>query len=147
MSPRQPVRCAGLVANDEYLSETGSSIRIRRADVRRVQLRRGSPVQHPGVMILFGIILLTVGLYEVGRVVSWLLHGGVLLDLEVLLLVSVLLGAFALYEAVLRVPILLVRTARGSRRLLFRRPVNDEELQEFARALETEFGYAVEIRL
>jgi hypothetical protein len=147
VSPREPIACAGIVADEEWLAEAGSRIRISRADVRRVELRRGSPVQHPLVMFVFGIILLSAGLFEVGRVVTWLLHRTVLLGEEVLLLVFLILGGYALYEAVQRVPLLLVRTTRGSRRLLFRRPVSREQLEGFARALETEFGHSVDIRL
>jgi hypothetical protein len=50
-------------------------------------------------------------------------------------------------EAVQRVPILLVRTTRGSRRLLVCGPVTPEQLEGFAWTLETEFGYSLNVRM
>jgi hypothetical protein len=147
MSQKEPLRCAGLVVDDDNLSESGNRIRIPRTDVRSLELRRGSPVQHPLVMFVFGTALLAAGLYEVGRIVGWWFHGGVLFGNEVLLLAFLLLGGYAVYEAVQRVPMRLVRTNRGPRRLLFRRPVSRAQLAEFARALETELGQSVEVRL
>jgi hypothetical protein len=98
-------------------------------------------------MFVFGALMLSLGLFEVGRIVVWLFMGGVIIDRELLLLCLLILGGYALYELVQRVPILLVRTVRGSRRLEFRRPVSPEQLQEFARALEMELGCRVDVRL
>ena len=142
MSRPGQIEYLGLVAGDEYLAERGTRSRIPRSEIESIDFRYGSAAQHPVLMFLFGVVALAAGLYPLRRIVQWL-QGGVLLDLEVTLVAFLVLGGYALYEAVQRVPILVVRTIRGTKRLAFSGPVKQDELKEFLRRLETELAYPV----
>lgn len=146
MSAPQPVEYGGIAADHEHITEAGvgTCTRIPRESVRSVELARASPVKHPLLMFAFGILFVAGGLWGLGRIVTWFLFGGVLSELEGGLVAFLALGAYALYEsAVKRVPVLYVRTTRGTRKLVFWGRVNGEGARQFLRRLETEFGYTV----
>ena len=143
-----PIEYLGVVATDEHLAEGAAPLlRIPRSEIVRLDVRLGSPVQHPVWMFLFGLVAVAAGLYPIRRLVQWWFNGGGLFDKEVLLVAFLVLGVYSLYEAVQRVPILRVRTTRGVRRLAFRGRVQRDELHRFLRRLETELGYPVNVHL
>jgi hypothetical protein len=144
MSEPERIEYLGVVAGHQYLAERGApQRRIPRAEIESIDVRRGSPVQHPMLLFLFGLVAVAAGLYPIRRLVQWWWNGGMLWDREVLLLIFLPLGIHSLWEAVQRVPILLVRTTRGVKRVAFRGKVRPEELRQFLRRLETDFGYPV----
>jgi hypothetical protein len=142
MSQPRQIEYLGVVAGDEFLSERGAHLRIPRFEVQSIDFRYGSPARHPLLMVLFGLVAVALGLYGAARFVQWF-QGAPVWPREALLVALLVLGGYALYEAVQRAPLLIVRTARGTRRLELHGTVKQEELQEFLRRLETELGYPV----
>jgi hypothetical protein len=146
MSAPQPAQFAGIAADHEQITEAGvgTCTRIPREVVRSVELARASPVKHPLLMFVFGLVFVAGGLYGLRRIITWFLVGGVISELHVGLVAFLALGAYALYESALkRVPVLLVRTTRGTRKLVFLGPVTREGILQFLRRLDTEFGYTI----
>jgi hypothetical protein len=142
MSAPRWAEYAGIVADHEHIAATG--IRIPREVIQSVKLTRASPVKHPLLMFVFGLVFVAGGLWGVRRIVTWFLFGGVITDLDVGLIAFLALGAYALYESAFkRVPVLLVRTTRGTRKLEFWGPVTREGVLQFLRRLEVDFGYTV----
>ncbi len=146
-SERDRIEYRGIVASDEYITERGApQLRIPRSDVEAIDVRLCSPVQHPVLAFVFGLAAVAVGLYPLRRIFEWL-RGAPLIDLEVALVGFLVLGVYALYEASQRVRVLVVRTARGARKLSFRGRVRRDELNEFLDRLATDLGYVVHSQL
>lgn len=146
MSAQEPIEYAGVVASPDGLAEKGSRLRVPRAEIQSVAFLHGSSAQHPIWMFFFGVILIALGLYSLRRAYAWWFQGGGVWDIELLMVGFLVLGVYALWEAVRRVPLLLVRTSRGTRRLVFQGTVTREQIHEFLQQLEREFGYAVHSR-
>jgi hypothetical protein len=143
MSAREPIEYAGVVASPDGLAEKGSRLRVPRAEIQSVEFLHGSSAQHPLWMFVFGVILVALGLYPLRRTYAWWFQGAGIMDVELLMVGFLVLGVYALWEAVKRVPLLLVRTTRGSRRLVFQKAVTREAVEDFLRRLESEFDYTV----
>jgi hypothetical protein len=143
MNLTKPIEYLGIVAGPEQIAETRARIRVPRSEVESIRFAHASPVQHPVIMFLFGIVLVAVGLFEARRLFDWLFHGAAILDVEFFLFSLLLMGVYSLFEAVRRVPVLLVKTTRGTRRMVFRCVVDPVNVGQFLRCLETDFGYPV----
>ena len=143
MSAREPVEYAGVVASADGLAEKGSRDRVPGSEIRSIEFMRGSTAQHPFWMFLFGLILVGLGLFSLQRIFAWWFQGAQIMESNFLMVWLLVIGTYALWEAVKREPLLLIRTTRGSRRLEFQGAVTVEEVQEFLQRLESEFGYTV----
>jgi hypothetical protein len=147
MSTQEPIEYAGIVAGPDGVAERGGRGRVPHEEIRSIELLRGSPAQHPFWMFVFGVILVALGFFSLRRLYAWWFQGAGIFDFELLMGAFLVLGIYALWEAAQRVPLLLVRTARGPRRLVFQGAVTSEELQDFLQRLENEFGYTVRSRV
>lgn len=116
---------------------------IPAAEIRSMKVVLGSEVQHPLMLLLFGIGLVGLGLLPV---LHWLM-GGILVGKEVLLLIWPFLGSYAIFEAVKKKPLLLVETTTGRKKITFRGSVERQELEAFIEKAKTEFGYIIDSRL
>jgi hypothetical protein len=126
--------------------EIGSRPRstIPRGAIECIRLRYGVRARHPFMLALFGVMLIAVGATPIPHLMSWLRHGGTAFDLEVLVLVLVVFGASAIYEAVQRGYRLDVETAFGRQRLEFHKGAPLAEIETFIGQVERYFGYSVE---
>jgi hypothetical protein len=116
---------------------------VSRDDVLSIELVRASESAHPVIQTAFGMTLIGIGLIPVPVII---LHGAVSKPV-LALFVMVGLGAYLIYDAWRRVPLLRVKTIRGTARLAFRSRVDPEQLRAFIREAEETFGYSIEVNM
>lgn len=115
-----------------------------RKRIEHLRLRYGFQVRNPLLLALFGLVLVGVGVIPLVHAAVWLIRGGIFLGLEMLLLVPLVLGLMALYQAFRRGYVLEVETTVGLRSFEFSKGVNPSEVETFLAQAESAFGYSIE---
>jgi hypothetical protein len=116
---------------------------VSRDDVLSIELVRASESAHPVIQTAFGMTLFCIGLIPVPVIILF----GVVSKPVLALFVMVGLGAYVVFDAWRRVPLLKVRTIRGTVRLAFRSRVDPEQLRAFIREAEETFAYSIVVNI
>jgi hypothetical protein len=144
------MRChevGGVCVSASSLSECDrgrSRIAVARPVTGEVRLCHGFLAAHPLLLATFGAVLLGVGLVGAWGVAAWLLRGGTLQDVVLLLIWAGPIGGWFLYDASRRGYYLAVRTRHGWQKLVFAKGTSREAIEGLLRSAEAEFGYAIE---
>jgi hypothetical protein len=145
------VTLLGVVLTDEDVTEWEHDQRmvsVPRADIVELRYERGFHSERPVAQALLGATLLGAGLFVAYRFLEGLLQDGSALyfpkTVAALGVVLPILGGWALVTAARRGQLLRVHLKNGDRRkLVLARPVDDDELEEFAARARDELGYSV----
>jgi hypothetical protein len=114
------------------------------ARVEHLRLRYGFRARHPLLLGLFGLVLVGLGIVPILRALAWAAEGGTYILNEVFMVVWLLLGVGALYQALRRGFVLEVKTTTGCQSFEFTKGVSAQELGAFLDHVEQTFGYAIE---
>jgi len=128
-------------------SERTARLLVPRDEINRIELIRAVEAAHPLLLCGFGFLLIAIGLLSLPVILGWLDRGGGASWKVFALPTAILLGAWMVYDALKRVPLLRLDTIRGTRKLVFQSRASREELIEFVRQAEARFGYSIEIRI
>ena len=147
MNPQQPIGYAGICFTPDRVLELDGQrtvAAVPRADIWTVRLCYGVRAKHPLLLAVLGFTVLGVGLYQVPLVAEWFLHGGVLHEVQVGLLVNIFLGGWILWQACSRGYLLVIDTRGGRQTLEFASVAMRPELERFLVAVESCFAYTIE---
>ena len=117
---------------------------VPRSAIERAVLRRGWQALHPLRQILFGGILLAIGLVPVPAILAWLIHGGAISDVIVMLPSLAVFGAWVVYDGLRRGYHLAIEASMGKGKIRFDRKPDPAKLAGFLHEAERRFGYAIE---
>jgi hypothetical protein len=117
--------------------------RVPRHTIEAIELRYGSRSERPLLQSVFGFGLIGLGLYPLPGIVEWFLHGGVIHDWTVWLLVNVPLGTWMVWWALRPGYYLWVVAPQGSRKIAFAKIENRMDLDQFLGEANTTLGYNI----
>jgi hypothetical protein len=114
---------------------------LSRADVNHLELHRGFTAERPVIQIIFSLALLVFCLLPIRTIVVWLIYGGTLYDVILILLMLLPLGIWLLINALHRGLYILARLSNSkSNKLAFKGTPSIEELQKFAGEVSSRYG-------
>ena len=146
MEPATDLVCSGVRFTNRSVSQLDGdrvSVSIPRDSIRHLSLGYGFQSERPLLQVLFGSIILAVGVWPVIRIARWLFFGGDLSTLEVLLVGFLIFGVWGVYSAVKRGYYILVETDRDRRKLAFSSPVARDDIQSFLADVHSTLDYEV----
>jgi hypothetical protein len=108
---------------------------IKAEDVNDVTGHYGARSAHPIVQIVVGAAMSLLLIDTIQNVIHWLRHGGVMMDIELLLAIPGGLGVWLLIDAFSRGYYLLVRTNGGQQKIVFERKTPPETVNDFCEKL------------
>lgn len=151
MSADPELRLHRICISASSIAEVVQNVRlvsIARSDVHKLYIRRGVIAERPWILTLFGLALTAVGvfaaLYTWDAVFGDGHHQTVVLDIPEIGLLLLGFGPAMLVAAFRRGAVLLVETARSTRKLGFGAKVGHEELARFVDAARSS-GLDVEV--
>ena len=151
MSTDPELRLHRICISASLIAEMVHNVRlvsIPRSDVHKLYVRRGFITERPLVLTLFGLALTAVGAFA--ALYLWEVafgdrhHGAVMLKLPAVGLTMIGFGPGMIVAAFRRGAVLLVETARETRKLGFGARVGREELAQFVDAVRSS-GIDVEV--
>jgi hypothetical protein len=131
-----------LIASDRLAELDGSRVvaSVSRENFRSGEITVARVCKRPYVLSLIALALIVLGALTARGVIIWLLYGGTH-SMEVIMMILLIpAGAWLLYEAWRRAPMILVQTGRGVVRLEFKGPRTQETVDALVRAA-SERGY------
>ena len=90
-----------ILISDKVIAELNSNriavVNVARNEIEGIELVKASESKRPFLQLLFGVAILIVGLSPIPLIVAWIIHGGTLFDVQVLLLFLVVVGGVIIY--------------------------------------------------
>ena len=145
MFPTDAIEYGGIRISAEAIAELDGQrpmVIVKRTDFVRVRLDRGWHSNHPFIQVVFGGILMAIGLIPIPIIYQWLLHGGTLHMVLVWLLFLLLFGGWVVFDGLKRGFFLAVEGTNFRKKLCFDRGVSLAEIEEYLQAAEQLFGYS-----
>jgi hypothetical protein len=114
---------------------------LPRDGITSVALVYGQSEERPLLQLVAGLVLVAVGLVFVVRILSWVLVGGNIVDLEAFGVTLVPLGAWFVYRVFRKRHYLRVETGKEVRKLAFNGKAQPEMIGELLERARRELGY------
>lgn len=149
MFPPDALEFGGIRISAEAIAEldgTRPAVVVKRTDLVRAQLDRGWHSNHPFLQIVFGGILVAVGLAPIPVIINWLQFGGTLSTTWVCTLAMLLVGGWVVFDGLKRGFFLALEGTNFRKKLCFDRRAGLAEIQKYLQEAQTRFGYAFEQR-
>jgi hypothetical protein len=146
MSERRRFERLSVEVSDEGLAEMDRNRRnvfVPRDKILEVNLSYGLGSERPLVGVIFGIILLIVGLWPLRILYSVLTEGGTFYIETMAAAGFLLVGGWLIYFSLKKRLHFMIRTERDRRKILFHGKLSREDLMELLRAAENDFGYSI----
>ena len=143
----QVVEFAGVRFGPDDVTEMDGEqvmVKVARRDIKSITLRHGFHSAHPLTQVVAGAVLTAIGLLPTWHFAYWLVRGGTFTTIEAVMMGFVFLGPWVMVDAMKRGPYLEVRTAAGSKKVVFDRKADREMLEQAVGAAEQLLGYDVE---
>ena len=141
----ESIDLGGVRASRDRISQVERGVvtcTVLRADVLDVSIRRGSPSNRPKLQVVFGILLVALGLLPLPGILNWLVNGGVMHAGFVWWLAWAALGIWLIANALSTRTYLLARMQGRVEKFVFDAAVPDAEPEHFVTAICDEFGYS-----
>ena len=131
--------------------ELGNSERIvsaPRENIVTVELCKTVDSQSPLIQMIMGIGFLIVGVNACRGVLHLLIHGGTLyVDVALVLILGIPLGIWLIYGAICKKTLLLIKTKKGKKRVIFKGKYDLGTTRNFVSKLCDKYGYDYKIHL
>ena len=117
---------------------------VPRPHIRAIRLRYGFRARHPLLLAALGLAIVVVGLYQVPVIAGWFLHGGILHEAQVGLVVMTVFGGWTIWQSCRRGYLLTIDANSRQQTLEFGNSATRAELEGFLLKVESCFGYVIE---
>ena len=114
---------------------------LPRDGITSVALVYGQSEERPLVQLVAGIALMALGLVFVVRILSWILLGGTIADVEAFGVALVPLGAWFVYRVFRKRHYLRVETSKETRKLAFNGKAQPQMIDDLLERARRELGY------
>lgn len=116
---------------------------VSKEEIRQIILRRGFQAERPLVQLIFGIILMLIGLYPLPHVFLWFFVGGTAYDLEFLLLPLIPVGLWFAKDGLKKGLYFELIMDGDKRKIPFQKPPEKRILKDFIEQAEV-YGYSID---
>lgn len=144
--PIEPIELGGVRFAADRLTEVEDGrvmALVMRHEIRSITLRHDFRSNHPVLQVIFGFVLIAVGLVPVRHLASWFRGGGIFFAVEIGLVVFAVIGAWLVFEAPRRGYQLDVGASSGRKKPTFHRKTGPAELRAFVAEAAARFEYEV----
>ncbi len=118
-------------------------LKLKKENIRQIDLRYGQQAHHPVIQFLFGIVLTVLGLAPFRFLNDWLAIHTFTFHFGMLMVVFLFWGLWTIYESLHRGYYLAVELTVGRKKLAFGRRVDRCALGEFLASAQAQFGYPI----
>ena len=146
MSERRRFERLSVEVSDEGLAEMDQGRRnvfVPREEIREIELSYGLGSERPLVGVIFGVILLLVGVWPLRTLYLVLTEGGTFYIETMTAAAFLCVGGWLIHFSLKKRLHFLVRTIKDKRKILFHGKIKQEDLMELLRAAEKDFGYLI----
>ncbi len=126
---------------DEVDEDGTRLVCLPKEGITSVALVYGQSEERPVVQLVAGVALMAVGLVFVVRILSWVLVGGTIVDVEAFGVALVPLGAWFLYRVFRKRHYLRVETTKETRKLAFNGRAEPQMIEELLDRARSDHGY------
>ncbi len=114
---------------------------LARSDINHLELRRGFTAERPVIQIIFALVLLLFCLLPIRTIIAWIIYGGTLYDVILIMLFLLPLGIWLLVNALHRGLYILAQLGTTKvNKLAFKGRPSADELQKFAGEISSRYG-------
>jgi hypothetical protein len=141
----EPVKIANILITHDRIAEMDESrvvASIPRENFRSGEIKIARVCKRPVILSLLAVGMIVLGVMTARGVIDWLLYGGTVYDVSLLMLLMIPAGAWLLYQAWRHATVVLIQTDKSTVRLEFKGPRTPDTLAALERAAQ-EHGYVV----
>lgn len=119
------------------------SVSVLRDNIKEISLKNGFFSKHPIIQALFGCGLISLGYYPLKFLVFWLQNGGTIMDATILLILSIPLGLWVIYDSSKRGYYLEVKERFGRKKFPFVNSPSLSDINSFIEKFSSMFQYKI----
>jgi hypothetical protein len=116
---------------------------VLKTKIFQINLIEGSVAKKPWVVILIGIALVIMGFLPVPGIIKFLLYGGLMTKGIFMWPLWIAVGMLLIFEVLKKRLILQIVTEKGEERLKFEGKIQKQQIQEFLKIANTQYGYSI----
>jgi hypothetical protein len=142
----EPVQIGNILISHDRLVELDESrivASVSRESFRSGEIKVARLCKRPYILTLLALGMIALGSLTARGLVEWLLYGGTIYDVSMMMVLMIPSGAWLLYQAWRHAPMVLIETDKGTVRLEFKGPRTQDTVDALERAAR-ERGYVLQ---